>query len=805
MTTPIRKSLFSLFIALGLLLSCTSQKPMDLPLLDELKGMEGLSGKAAYLTSPFVAAGDRVYMVGHQNGSFPDLGWHVEGEMGGIWNHPIKLMDGFTAAVHVDGQAFCLSQAEEFINYPLANLMVYRSSVPGLEVERFQFVPDGVEGMVLEFSFLNTSKEAQKFNFEFAGHTDLMPVWLGERANMLDYEDVLEYDVERHAWRGKDKGNDWFVLFGSNQPAKAKEGPSAFCNFQPQGKGAAGTLGYELSLKPQQKTHLRFFIAGSYQSQAKAEKTFELLSKHANTYLKDKRKHYEQLASKAVVSIPDQDLQKAFEWIKYNTEWLVREVPEIGRGLGAGMPDYPWWFGVDNEYTLKGAIATGRKDLVYATIDLIHELSKSNGNGRIVHEVSSNGVVFNPGNINETPQFASLIWWVYNWTGDRDFLAKYYPTVKKGLEWLMKENDKDGNLFPDGYGMMEIHGLQSEMIDVAVYTQKAFADASEMANEMGETDLAQSYAHTAAQLKEKINKEFWVEEFNGFADFIGTAAEARHLIDAAIVRADTLKKPWAVEELKATRKKIASYPEQKKRGFVVFHNWVVNTPMEMGIADSEKAVKALDKGWRFTNPFGVFVTGIDRDESSEMADGSFEGSKVFSYTGAVMTLPTGVSAIGENNYGRPDKALEYLKRMTRSFGFALPGSIYEVSPDYGMMAQAWNLYSFGVPIVTQFFGVQPMAHKKLIQLKPLLPSHWQDVSLSQVEVSDNVLSVKYQQSGEKMVVEVAQKLGDWTIEFHSPKPFSKVMVNGKELPLDQVKGQMISLSGKRHKVELVFL
>lgn len=803
MTIPIAKSLFSLFIALGLLLSCTSQKPMDLPLLDELKGMEGLSGKAAYLTSPFVAAGDRVYMVGHQNGSFPDLGWHVEGEMGGIWNHPIKLMDGFTAAVDVGGQTYCLSQADEFINYPLANLMVYRSSVPGLEVERFQFVPDGVEGIVLEFSFLNTSKEAQKFNFEFAGHTDLMPVWLGERANMIDYEDVLEFDTKRGAWRGKDKGNDWFVLFGSNQPAKEKEGSSAFCNYQPQGKGVAGTLGYELSLKPQQKTHLRFFIAGSYQSQAAAEKNYELLSKHANTYLKDKRKHYEQIASKALVSIPDQDLQKAFEWIKYNTEWLVRDVPEIGRGLGAGMPDYPWWFGVDNEYTLKGAIATGRKDLVYATIDLIHELSKSNGNGRIVHEVSSNGVVFNPGNINETPQFASLIWWVYNWTGDRDFLAKYYPTVKKGLEWLMKENDKDGNLFPDGYGMMEIHGLQSEMIDVAVYTQKAFADASEMANEMGEFDLAKSYAYTATQLKEKINKEFWVEEFNGFADFIGTGAEALHLIDAAIVRADTLKKPWAVEELKATRKKIASYPAQKKRGFVVFHNWVVNTPMEMGIADSEKAVKALDKGWRFTNPFGVFVTGIDRDESSEMADGSFEGSKVFSYTGAVMTLPTGVSAIGENNYGRPDKALEYLKRMTRSFGFALPGSIYEVSPDYGMMAQAWNLYSFGVPIVTQFFGVQPMAHKKLIQLKPLLPSHWQDVSLSQVEVGDNVLSVKYQQSGDRMVVEVEQELGDWTIEFHSPKPFSKVMVNGKELQQKDVKGEKIFLSGNTNKVELV--
>jgi len=53
------------------------------------------------------------------------------------------------------------------------------------------------------------------------------------------------------------------------------------------------------------------------------------------------------------------------------------------------------------------------------------ELKKTNGNGRIVHEVSTNGSVFNPGNINETPQFASLIYKVYSWTGDKEFLKSY--------------------------------------------------------------------------------------------------------------------------------------------------------------------------------------------------------------------------------------------------------------------------------------------------------------------------------------------------------------------------------------------
>ena len=136
---------------------------------------------------------------------------------------------------------------------------------------------------------------------------------------------------------------------------------------------------------------------------------------------------------------------------------------------------------------------------------------------------------------------------------------------------------------------------------------------------------------------------------------------------------------------------------------------------------------------KFVNPFGMFVTGIDRDNTAGTDEGSFQGSKVFSYTGAVMTLPTGVQAIAENNYGHPDRALDYLKRMSRSFSYALPGSMYEVSPDYGMIAQAWNIYSFAVPIIGQFFGIQPQAAQKEITIHPLMPREWDQAHLENVQ------------------------------------------------------------------------
>lgn len=795
------KDLWLLGAAIGILFSCATPSTPEEMLFESLEEMPSLTGKAAYLNSPFAASGDRVYLVGHQNGSFPDLGWHVEGEMGGLWLHPIKLMDGFTASVALDNQTICLENAESFTNYPIGNLIDFGSISSGLSAKRLHFVPDGKEGMAVLFQFENSSNENLDFEFQFNAYVDLMPVWLGERTGMVDAPDQINFDPLTNSFTGKDEKNDWFTVWSSDAdyPLTPTE---VSCEMNPKGNGAAAGFSLSVNLPAAGNAIIPVYIAGSDKSEIQALETLADLRLDLMEEWTNKRERLQSIREKSAIQIPDAELQQAFEWVKYNTDWLVRDVPGIGRGFGAGLPDYPWWFGVDTEYTIQGLITTGRKDLVYESIELIHSLSEANGKGRIVHEVSTNGAVFNPGNINETPQFASMIWEVYLWTGDRAFLEQYFPTIEKGLSWLLEANDKDGNLLADGYGMMEIHGLESEMIDVAAYSQKAFADAAKMAEILEKTELSEGYQLTADALAEKINADFWVPDFGSYADFIGTAGEALTLIDGAIIRADTLNKPWAVAELEATKAKLSTLPKDQKQGFVLYHNWVVNTPMETGIADPEKAKIALETGRRYTNPFGVFVTGIDRDEQAESEDGTFEGSKVFSYTGAVMTLPTGVQAIAENKYGNPDEALNYLKRMTRSFGFALPGSIYEVSPDYGMFTQAWNMYSFAVPVITQFFGIQPDAGNNVIYFRPQMPSDWEEASISNVLIGDNVISMYYENKGGKLTIEVeqSQKRGGLSIEI--PEEYGKVKMLGKEVSTDTQDGfRRILMSGAKARIE----
>ena len=769
-----RTSLMSnlvVFVMAAFMLTCTTKEEKDDRTLGKiLESSPSIMGRTEYLPSPFVTAGDRLYMVGHQDGSFPEIGWHLPGEMGGIWDHPIKLMDGFQIVLEWPELSWPLDSASTFVNYPVANKHLFELDSKQVSVERWQFVPDAMEGLVVQLTLKNDSDADQVFTLKFTGNVDLRPTWLGERTEMKDHQDQLTYNSQLDIWEGKDEQNPWYVVFGADQPSVGHEiVPSAYA-----GQGAAGQLSYDIRLAPDTQQTLSFFIAGSYVSNQNARNVLHDLKSNSDTLLKSKRDRYAELAERSKLTIPDKELQETFEWLKYNCDWLVRTVPGVGTGIMAGIPDYPWWFGVDSEYALKGYMAIGQYDIVFKTIELLDSLSTaSNGNGRIVHEASTNGAVFNPGNINETPQFASLIWEVYRWSGSKEFLERYYPVVKAGLKWTLEQNDQDGNLFPEGFGMMEIHGLNSEMVDVASYTQKAFEDASHMAGVLGETEVQSRYQKISERLKQQINDRFWAEDFKSYADFIGTDQQAIKLIDEAIVRADTLNKPWAIEELQATKKFILANPSQMPRPFVTHHNWVVNTPMEMQIADHEKALIALNTARGFVNPFGMFVTGIDRDESAGTDDGSFAGAKVFSYTGAVMTLPTGVQAVAENNYGRPDQALEYLKKMTSSFSYALPGSMYEVSPDYGMMTQAWNIYSFAVPIINQFFGISPDAGNQAVTIQFQMPSEWDKASLENVRVGDNELDIHYEKTAERTAIKISQELPHWILDVVIPEVSSE--------------------------------
>src|ERR1700755_3095507 len=85
-----------------------------------------------------VAAGTRAYSVGFEDGRFYANGWHITGEMGGIWAPPLKLADGIWFWIDDDwaGPATKFPSGRGYIRYALP-------PIDGLLMQRTDFVPDG--------------------------------------------------------------------------------------------------------------------------------------------------------------------------------------------------------------------------------------------------------------------------------------------------------------------------------------------------------------------------------------------------------------------------------------------------------------------------------------------------------------------------------------------------------------------------------------------------------------------------------------------------------------------------------------
>src|SRR5882724_1577814 len=139
--------------------------------------MAGISNHGQNKGQPYVTAGDRAYLIGTQDGNFPDMGRHVPGEMGGLWLHPIKLIDGFWATItdRATHQQLALSESAELISYPYGNRFRYGQVLDSLEIERFQFSPDSQQGLIVEYQIRNASARKRELQLQFAVKTDLRP------------------------------------------------------------------------------------------------------------------------------------------------------------------------------------------------------------------------------------------------------------------------------------------------------------------------------------------------------------------------------------------------------------------------------------------------------------------------------------------------------------------------------------------------------------------------------------------------------------------------------------------------------
>jgi glycogen debranching enzyme len=710
--------------------------------------------------------------------------------MGGLWLPPIKLIDGFQARIAEVGAGTetLLSESTEMVTYPYGNLFRYGRVLGDLDVERFQFSPDHRQGLIIQYRLRNVSDRTRRLQFQWLVKTDLRPGWNPDRVGIQDGQDVVDWRPDRGIFIAKDMHNPWFCVWGALLPSRDAQRIEHPDPIRTNGRGVTAAARYTVTVAAHSTSTLTFVVSGSPTTQRDAVAAYDELARDHRRLLTEKVAHYRSIIDRARIRIPDQRLQEIYDWSRINMEWLVRDVPGVGRGLSGGFMEYPWWFGTET-YSLQALTATGDFELATQTLRLLRDQSyKANRNGRIAHEITTDGEVTNRGNTQETAQFVMTVGKVFQWTGDRDFAKEMYPAVKRGIDWLLGSRDRNKDMFPEGYGIMEVRGLNAEVIDVAVYTQQALEAAARIAEALRDRAGSDRYRKLAAELKERINQRFWIEKDGTYGDFYGSRSQAVSAAEGSIEQIElkgvdrlTPRDQGLIAHYRRLKAQYAAMPDGE-RAWITNENWVIATPMETGIAPRARAIRLLDKIRRENSgEYGPYLSAVNRQ--------------------LMMTISTGVEAVAEAEYGRIDDAMQYVDEIGQTFNRVTPGSMSELMPDKGCFTIAWTSYGIVVPLVEHVFGIQPDAANRTIVFEPHLPTGWEDISIGDLPVGTNLISFSRTRTERGVRYDIDSKESGWSFVLKTgASRATRYFLNGKPIR-PSVSG--VRMDGRRNRVLII--
>jgi hypothetical protein len=742
-----------------------------------------------------VAAGERSYVVGFQDGRFYANGWHSTGEMGGVWAPPLKLLDGIWFGVGDAwvGPAKTFSSGWGYTRYDLPD-------AGGLKLQRTDLAPDANRAALFGLQMTNPASADKTVTVKVDAHSELMSAYPwgfdgvtpNARDNLADkgtFTGTALQFTDDGALPGA-PDHHYAALVAANQdPASgeaaasngayrgpqganvcsAQEMPSA-CDDGPFGKGTGGELRYEVTVPAGGSKTLWVAAAGSDNGLPAAQSELAGALQDPAGALAAKVAARDKLSKWSQVSLPgDRLLQNAIDWGKQNladttqtaSDLQIRWTnqgkqfpPPLGkvghaRWFGAGYPDYPWIFATDGEYTNFAAVALGQFDTAKDHLRALRDISDvlNNRSGIVVHEAVSDGSIWfghdsvnpdtkiNDFNTDETVKFPSAVALIWRWTGDNRFRDEMYDFAKRNLQVVDRRLDVDHDGWPEGSGNVERTGMGPEKLDNGVYYIRSLYDLADMARSKHDRATAKWATRLARKLQRQFEGTWW---------------------DAAAQQyADSLSDPGNEQSF------------QK--------HWIGQVPMEAelnrgdeatpGVASQNHGVTALAgrenscfSGDRPGN-LGLFHTGCG---------GGADGKGDFS----IFSLGTGIQAVGEGNYGRlgPGQQQRYTDANAETmFGEPAtggtpdeqPGAMPEIFPSTpngsatggtppnidrcwtcrSMVMQAWGNYGTAWSVIHQQLGVRPFLNESELQVVPQVPPDQPSVAGSNIRLGRGSVGV----------------------------------------------------------------
>jgi glycogen debranching enzyme len=662
------------------------------------------------------------------------------------WVYPLKILRDLRLTIHTEGREIpAESLVRTVIARPESTTLVYAGDTFFMR-ETF-FAPIDQRGAIIEIQV----ETEQPLEIEASFIRDFQLEWPASMGGTyVGWSDPLRAFVF-----GEDRQR-FAALAGS--PTAANPQLEYETNY-------SGThrSGMRLGVTNRGRDTKLMVIAGSINGRAEAESTYKQLAADYQALLGESARFYRGYLAKTVsVELPDQELQRAYDWSRISLIQGLVSNPTMGDGLIAGYrasgesyrPGFAWFFGRDSLWCDLALNSEGDFATTKTALEFIAKFQREDG--KIPHEIAQGASFvdwfqaypYAYASADATPLYIIGVDDYVTQSGDLYFAKTNWAHIAKAYEFLRSTYNPNGfpRNFGIGHGWVEggpLLPIESEFYQsgLAAAAIRSLAHLSQLT---GKDADAKSLSAQFDKERKQLNEAFWSSE-----------------------------------------KKIYAFAQGRENQRVDEPSVLATVPMWFGLTDEDKSGQMISSlaAHEHQTDWGMRIIS---NRAAKFSGGGY-------HYGSVWPLFTGWASVAEYRYHQAQPAYDNLRANALLALGGSPGHVTEVlSGDYyqplstSSPHQIWSAAMVISPLLRGLFGLQFNAQDHALTFAPHLPADWKSVSVQQVAAGADSVNLSYSRGTESITITAGRK-GDAPVRLNfSPalSPRAEVLgvtLNGKAI------------------------
>ncbi|MBN9418253.1 MAG: amylo-alpha-1,6-glucosidase [Candidatus Eremiobacteraeota bacterium] len=661
----------------------------------------------------FDVAGPRSAFFGLENGA-------IEG-----WLYPLKVFQDFELAFRLEGYPVDIQgrDIQRHIElHPEYTVLTYSHSA--FTVRQILLCPRSQPALV---SLLDVdSSLPMTVTAQIRPRLRLM--WPGALSTQY-----VSWDEKSGTYRFSEESGQASAVFGSPGARDLSTMP-----YQEEPKDTLLKMEIQVPVERAQGQYIPIVAARTPEAYRATLQTLPALTQELASHYRAQREGSLQL------ELPDKRLEQAYDWSLVGMDKGVVHDPLFkSPGLVAGFrtsgeserPGFAWFFGRDAMWTAMALLAQGDLQTTRTALDFLAQHQREDG--KIPHEISQSAPLvdwfkkyaYAWASSDATPLYLVVQGELFAASGDRQFLARHWPGIKKAWQWTAaSDTDGDGLKENTGHGHAWVEGGALYPAHQELYLQGVFLEAARhmkaMAGEMGDTALAQQAQAEIAKVQAASERTYWLEKQGHYAFA-------------------TFKPRQAQAEPGPNRARRQQRLDEMARGGLAEEDTVLPAvPMMWGWLQDDRAQRQLDHmiGASMSTDWGARILS----NQSRLYD------PLAYHYGSVWPLFTGWLSLAGYRYGRPLVGWQALAANASLTEFDTLGYVTELlSGDYcsafgrSSHHQIWSEAMITLPLVRGLVGLEVLDEGKTVRFSPQPPAHWPGFGVSHVETALGPAELRY--------------------------------------------------------------